>query len=66
MKIISFDDIRALSISPVDCYRWVSDMIAHKQDAFLPPKTHMSMPGNIFCNVMPCLIPGSAESNWGG
>lgn len=66
MKIINFDDVRSLNISPADCYQWVSDMIAHKQYAFLPAKTHMSMPGNIFCNVMPCLVPGIAKSNWGG
>ena len=56
MKVISFDDISSLKISPIDCYHWVSDMIVHKADAFLPAKTHMNMPGNIFCNVMPCLI----------
>lgn len=66
MKIISFDDVRSLDISPVKCYEWVSDMILHKQDAFLPAKTHMSMPGNVFCNVMPSLVPVLANSNWGG
>ena len=45
MKIISFDDIRALDISPLHCYDWVNEMIADKQSAFLPPKTHMNMPG---------------------
>lgn len=57
MKIISFDNVRSLGISPEQCYEWVSEMIAHKKEAFLPAKTHMSMPGNIFCNVMPCLVP---------
>lgn len=56
MKIISFDDINSLEISPRDCYQWVEDMITHKQDTFLPPKTHMNLPGNIFCNVMPSFI----------
>ncbi len=66
MKIISFDDVRSLHISPADCYEWVSEMIARKDQTFLPAKTHMNMPGNIFCNVMPCLVHGSADSNWGG
>ena len=57
MKIISFEDIRSLGISPEHCYKWVSEMIKDKKDTFLPAKTHMNMPGNIFCNVMPALIP---------
>ena len=66
MKIISFDDVIALNISPIKCYEWVSEMILHKEKAFLPAKTHMNMPGNVFCNVMPSLLPGAANSNWGG
>ncbi len=65
MKLISFDDVRSLGIPPELCYEWVSDMIANKQNAFLPAKVHMSMPGNIFCNVMPCLVP-EKEQTWGG
>lgn len=57
MKIINFADIKALNISPVRCYEWAEEMIAHKKNAILPPKTHMSMSGNAFCNVMPSLIP---------
>ena len=48
MKIISFEDVNSLNINPVDCYNWVSEMILHKADAFLPAKTHMNMPGNVF------------------
>lgn len=66
MKVISFDDVRSLNISPVDCYQWVNEMIIHKQDTFLPAKTHMSMPGNIFCNVMPSLGPKLGTSTSGG
>ncbi len=56
MKIISFDDVRALNISPVQCYEWVNEMILHKADTFLPAKIHMNMPGNVFCNVMPSIV----------
>ena len=66
MKIISFDDVRSLNISPITCYEWANEMILHKADAFLPPKTHMNMPGNVFCNVMPSLITGLTGSIWGG
>lgn len=66
MKIISFDDIRSLNISPADCYRWVDDMILNKQSAQLPAKTHMNMPGNIFCNVMPSIVRQSGDIFVGG
>lgn len=56
MKVINFENVKELNISPVHCYEWVSEMIVHKADAFLPAKTHMNMPGNVFCNVMPCLV----------
>lgn len=59
MKIISFDDIKQLNISPVDCYEWVDDMIAHKKESILPAKIHMSLPGNIFTNVMSSVVPAS-------
>ena len=66
MKIIGFDDIKALDISSNDCYQWVSEMILTKGEAFLPAKTHMNMPGNKFCNVMPCLVPGFDNISIGG
>lgn len=66
MKIISFDDVKSLNISPLECYQWVSEMILHKKEAFLPAKTHMNMPGNVFCNIMPCLVPGLNNANVGG
>ena len=66
MKVISYKDVRSLKISPQTCYAWVSDMILHKSDALLPTKIHMNMPGNVFCNVMPSIIPGPAESRVGG
>ncbi len=65
MKIISFDDVKSLNISPADCYEWVSEMILHKADTLLPAKTHMNLPGNIFCNVMPGLISEAAGKYWG-
>ncbi len=66
MKIISFDNVKSLNISPIDCYRWVEDMIKNKKTAQLPAKTHMNMPGNIFCNVMPCIVSQAKDSYVGG
>ncbi len=48
MKVISFEDVRSLHISPENCYEWVSEMIANKNNALLPPKTHMNLAGSVF------------------
>lgn len=61
MKIISFDHIRQLNISPELCYEWAEEMIRNKKNALLPAKIHMNLPGNIFCNVMPSIV-----GKWGG
>lgn len=65
MRIISFDDVRSLNISPAECFKWVSNMIEHKDAAILPAKIHMNLPGNIFCNVMPSLVH-DGDDIWGG
>ncbi|MBQ9827980.1 MAG: ornithine cyclodeaminase [Lachnospiraceae bacterium] len=57
MKIITFDDIKALNIDPVECYRWVDEMLRDKDSVHLPPKISMKQQGGIFCNVMPCIVP---------
>lgn len=41
-------------------------MIANKNTAILPAKTHMAMPGNVFCNVMPSLVNMQDGSIVGG
>ncbi len=65
MKLITFDDIKEVNISPLDCYGWASDMILHKKESCLPPKTHMTIGDSSFCNVMPCIIP-YGEGSIGG
>lgn len=57
MKIITFDDIASLKISPAECYEWVEFAIMHKKKALLPPKISMKPSEGIFCNVMPSIIP---------
>lgn len=62
MKLITFDDIRNLNISPLTCYQWVSEMIVNKKNTTLPPKISLKPKDNVFCNVMPCIL----NANWGG
>jgi len=64
MKIISFDKIKSLNITPLKCYEWVSDVIAEKHSALLPAKISLK-PGmdGVFYNTMPAIIP---SSKWGG
>lgn len=58
MKIISFEDVKKLNITPVQCYEWVSDAIEHKGDAMLPAKISLKpeMQG-VFYNTMPAILP---------
>lgn len=58
MKIITFDHIKNLDISPLTCYQWVSEAISLKQNTFLPPKISLKPGANgVFYNTMPALIP---------
>lgn len=56
MKIIDFDAIANLNISPADCYQWVSEMIEKKDEAILPPKISLKPFDGVFCNVMPSIV----------
>ena len=58
MKIISFDKIKDLQISPMEWYRWVDELLHRKQETVLPPKISMK-PGmeGVFYNCMPSVIP---------
>lgn len=57
MKIITHSAIRSLNLSPSTCYEWAAAMIAKKNAAILPPKTHMTPTDGVFCNVMSCILP---------
>lgn len=57
MKIITFDDIASLKISPSECCEWITEAITHKSQAILPPKISMKPSAGIFCNVMPSILP---------
>lgn len=57
MKVITYNDIKNLDISPIKCYEWVEEMLMHKNDAILPPKISLHLENDAFFNVMPCLFP---------
>lgn len=56
MKVITFEDIISLSISPPDCYRWVCDMLQAKEGVILPAKISLKPREGVLCNVMPCIL----------
>ena len=58
MKIVSFDKIKELNISPLMCYEWISDVISFKKNALLPQKISMKPAiHGVFYNTMPAIIP---------
>ncbi|MGF7144115.1 ornithine cyclodeaminase/alanine dehydrogenase [Anaerotaenia torta] len=64
MKIISFDQIMDLGITPLQCYNWVSDAIVGKREALLPAKISLKpCIHGVFYNTMPAIIP---SEKWGG
>lgn len=70
MKIISFDQIINLNISPETCFHWANEMIVKKASALLPAKISMKPVPGVFCNVMPCILRNEEEDaaacEWGG
>lgn len=65
MKVFTFSDIQTMCITPKECYNWANEMITNKKKALLPSKIHMVQDGNVFCNIMPCIIP-TVDRTWGG
>lgn len=64
MKIITFDDILQLDISPYECFEWVSNAIKEKKEALLPAKISLKPEiEGVFYNTMPVILP---SINYGG
>lgn len=57
MKIINFDTIRNLSISPVHCVEWVEAALLMKYESCLPHKISMTIDSDVFFNTMPSFLP---------
>ncbi len=57
MITISHEDIVSLNITPQECYMWVKEMIAQKENAILKPKISMKFGESGFYNTMPAIVP---------
>lgn len=66
MKLITFEDIQKLNIDPHLCFEWVNEMIINKKSVELPTKISMHPKEDVFCNVMPCVIPNTVFGKVGG
>ncbi len=66
MKLVTFDDIKSLEISPEMCMEWVSDSIRRKGEMTLPAKISISPRDGAFMNTMPCFVPDAEGHLWGG
>lgn len=57
MKVVDFNTIKNLEISPMDCMEWVKEAFLVKDKTSLPPKVSQKIPGDKFFTTMPCMIP---------
>jgi len=57
MKILTHTDIMKLNIEPIQCYKWVGDMLENKGNVMLPAKISMKPTEDVFYNVMPSILP---------
>lgn len=58
MKVIDFDTIKKLSISPKQCVEWVDEACRAKYSAKLPAKLSIKLDEKVFFNTMPVYLPG--------
>ncbi|MBE6694528.1 MAG: ornithine cyclodeaminase [Ruminococcaceae bacterium] len=56
MKLIDFETIKGLNITPEQCYKWTEEAIVAKEGSILPPKISMKPSAGVFFNVMPSII----------
>lgn len=57
MKIVDFEDIRDIvkEMNPSEWYNWVDDVLRHKSDYIMPPKSRISQDDGDYYNIMPAL-----------
>ncbi|MDR1500165.1 MAG: ornithine cyclodeaminase [Tannerellaceae bacterium] len=58
MKIIDFNTIKELNISPIQCLKWVDEACRAKYASTLPAKLSIKLDNDVFFNTMPVYIPG--------
>ena len=66
MKLVTFDDIKGIGLTPAQCLEWVSDTLARKGEMTLPPKISLHPSEDSFMNTMPCLVRDKEGKTWGG
>lgn len=66
MKVITFEDIASLGISPGQCMDWAEATIKNKKGALLPAKISIKPFEGVFCNVMPGMLLEADKNHWGG
>ena len=57
MKYIDFETIKELSISPLQCVKWVESALHIKYESYLPSKISVKVDSDIFFNTMPSYFP---------
>ncbi len=66
MKVVTFEDVKKLNVSPKLCYSWVTQMLKDKDKVNLPAKISLAPADGVFCNVMPCIMPNDDFGSVGG
>ena len=56
-RVITFEDICAMNISPKTCVDWATEAIQSKNEWILPEKNSIKFGDNCFFNTMPSLQP---------
>ena len=56
MKIIDYNQIKKLNISPKQCVDWVDKALRSKYDCILPSKISVSPSSDVFYNTMPVYL----------
>ena len=66
MKLVTFEDIKALDIPADTCMEWVSDTILRKGEMTLPAKISLAPREGSFMNTMPCFVRAADGHLWAG
>lgn len=57
MRLITFDEIKNLNISPIECIEWAEYVTINKKKYILPEKVSIKYNDTSFFNTMPCYLP---------
>lgn len=57
MKLITFNDIKSLGITPQQSYEWIDFVLRNRDKFILPTKVRIPLEGSDYCNLMPCSMP---------